>query len=160
MEEELVVTAGKATLILAVQVNQIKNIAMCSNGIRKMVRFVRAPILFSSIRNRKINLNFKDTLSALSSLFIISLLISDSADLVFYFTDHYSFLTLIGVSGDKMISSLFDDIGNYLWVLGAVAQIISILAKAYIMKLEGQSLDLKKSRNPYLLIGDLLAACI
>ena len=125
-----------------------------------MVRFVRVPLLFSSLKTRKINLKFDDKVSQFASLFVLCLFISDSADLLFYVTDHYSFLTSMGVLSNKMLFHLCDNLGNYLWVIGALAQVTSVLTKAYMLRLEGQSLDFRKSNTPYLLVGDLLAACI
>ena len=125
-------------MVLANEVNQVKKIAMGSNGIRKIIRFARAPILYSSLKNRNLNLRFDNQISKLTSVFLLSIFVSDFADLIFYLTDHYSFMELMGVANSKLISVYFNDLGNYLWVLGAAAQIISIFAKGLQMKIEGE----------------------
>lgn len=160
LEEQSLVSVGHTWLFLAVEANQIKQIVVHCNGIRKIVRFIRVPILFSSLKNRKMNLKFEGILSKLNSLFLVSIFVSDFSDLLFYCVDHYSFLTLLGITGNKVISSNFEDLGNYLWVIGAGAQIISILAKSVRMKIEGYCLGQNKNREAYWLVGDLLGAVI
>lgn len=64
---------------------------------RKMIRFVRAPLLFYRIKNRTLAFNFTTKLDGLMSIEQMSRQGSDVADFIFFLTDHYGVFHWLGV---------------------------------------------------------------
>lgn len=125
-----------------------------------MLRFLRAPLLLMSLRNRNLKFSFSSKIETLLSLSTILLFISDAADLLFFFSDHYTVFALLGIFNNKYLFALMSSFGDYMWVINASFLAFSIILKGIISKQNGESLDFRKTKTPYFLVGDFLAACI
>ena len=64
---------------------------------RKILRFLRAPLLVLSLHNREINLSFHSKTQAISSIETVAKLASDCADAIFFFSDHYGVFFALGI---------------------------------------------------------------
>lgn len=95
------------------------------NYTRKVVRFFKAPLNIKSIKQTPMSNKFSTLKESLISISQYCDCFSDICDGIFYFTDHFELLRIIGSVTHQKLSQNIDTLGNVVWVLGGLFLFIS-----------------------------------
>ena len=93
---------------------------------RKMIRFIRAPLLFWRIKNRKLQLSFSSKLEALISIEQIARISSEISDFIFFLTDHYGVFYWMGIFDNPKFAASLGTLGDYLWIISSLFCFVTI----------------------------------
>lgn len=121
-------TPGYRSLLLVAYAHQLAFAATTVSRCRKALRFWRGKLLIQSLGECLAGIDRQQPLKSAENVLVGAATVGD---IVFYLTDHYSLLYVLGVVTHHDRLTLYDLVGNWAWVFSSVIMVMVGLLRIY-----------------------------